>query len=391
MIYLDSNATTQLDPAVLDAMLPFLREHYANPSASYASSGVVRKALQSAREALADLLSASPGEILFTSGGTESNNAAIDSAKMLWPRRKHLVIASSEHSAVTEPARRWEAEGGEVTRVPVDRQGLVNLDTLRHALRPDQTALVSIMWANNETGTIAPMAEIADIAHAAGALLHTDAVQAVGKLSINLQQTPIDYLSLSGHKFHAPKGIGALFVSRRARFRPFMLGGGQEEGRRSGTENVPAIVGLGKAASLMQQALHDGTEGKVKALRDAFEQRVFRSVAGVSVNGHPAHRLGTTASLCFSGINAQSMLIMLDQRSICCSAGSACHSANVHPSHVLEAMGYDAEHAASTLRFSFSRFNTTREVEASAEAIASVAAKLRAMRDDSAGPVIVAS
>lgn len=390
MTYLDSNATTQVDPQVVETMLPFLGEHYANPSASYRSVRIVKAAIATAREQVAALLGAEPVEIVFTSCGTESNNAAIESAKMFWPTRTHLVIATTEHSAVIEPARHWERDGGTVSRVAVRPDGVVDLEELRRAVVPGHTALVSIMWANNETGVLAPILEIAEIAHAAGALLHTDAVQAVGKTRIDLRSVPVDYLSLSGHKFHAPKGVGALFVSRRVRFRPWMLGGGQESGRRSGTENVPYIVALGKAAELMQKHLADGTEERIRAMRNAFENRILEALPDVMVNGSREFRLPTTSSLCFPGIEAAGMLILLDEKGICCSAGSACHTAAVHPSQVLEAMGLDAQHAASTLRFSFSRFNTMDEVLAAAEEVIAAAGKIRSLKAEEAGPVIAA-
>lgn len=387
MTYLDSNATSQIDPQVVEAMLPFLREHYANPSSSYRAARMVKQAIATAREQVAGLLGCEAREIVFTSCGTESNNAAIESAKMFWPARKHLVIATTEHSAVIEPAKRWEQEGGTVSRVRVCGSGLIDLDELKKSVRPGETALVSIMWANNETGVLAPIAEIASIAHEAGALFHTDAVQAVGKVPIDLRSVPVDYLSLSGHKFHAPKGVGALFVSQRVRFRPSLLGGGQESGRRSGTENVPYIVALGRAADLMRQHLSAGAEDRIRSMRDEFEGRILATLPTTLVNGSREQRLPTTSSLCFPGIEAAGMLILLDEKGICCSAGSACHSAAVHPSHVLEGMGLDAAHAASTLRFSFSRFNTMDEAASSAGTVIAVARKLRALKDEDAGPV----
>ena len=390
MIYLDSNATSQTDPRVLDVMLPFLRERFANPSSSYRAAREVRQAVETARGQLADVLGCGAGEIVFTSCGTESNNAAIESAKMLWPGKKCLVIAATEHSAVIEPARRWEREGGAVLRVPSRPDGVVDVAALRAMIRPGETALVSIMWANNETGVLAPMSEIAEIAHAAGALLHTDAVQALGKVPLDVRAAGVDYLSLSGHKFHAPKGVGALFVSKDAPFRPSMLGGGQEGGRRSGTENVPYITGLGAAAALMKTHLADGTEQRVRAMRDTFEARLLSALPGTLLNGHREQRLPTTSSLCFPGLVAAEMLILLDEAGVCCSAGSACHTAAVHPSHVLEAMGRDAAHAASTLRFSFSRFNTTEETTRAADEVSRVARRLRELRDASPGPVVLA-
>ena len=385
VIYLDSNATSPIDPQILEAMLPYLRDDYANPSASYRPARRVQKAIHTAREQVANLIGASAEEIVFTSGGTESNNAAIASARMFWPERNHLVIGASEHPAVLEPAKRWATDGGTVTIVPVHRDGLIDLDALRKAVRPGHTALVSVMWANNETGVIAPVESIGQIAHAAGAMMHTDAVQIVGKIPMTLQSIPIDFLSLSGHKFHAPKGIGALYVSRRARFQPSMLGGGQEEGRRSGTENVPGIIALGAAASLMSSTDH----AVVSAMRDDFEDRVRSALPDIALNGHPTQRLPGTANLCFPGVSAVEMLILLDDRGICCSAGSACHTANVHPSPVLEAMGYPAEHAASSLRFSFSRLNTPAEVKGAADHVIAVARKLRALKGSCDGPVVL--
>ncbi len=374
MIYLDSAATTPTDPAVVEAMLPFLREHFANPSASYASARMVRKAVQTAREQVATLIDAQADEVIFTSCGTESINTALASVRELWPEKTDLIITGTEHAATLEAARRWN---GQVIHVPVNRDGMIDLDQLHTLLRPGHAALVSILWANNETGVIAPMREIVEIAHAAGALVHADAVQAVGKIAINVRDVPVDFLSLSGHKFHAPKGIGALFVSQRVRFAPLLVGGGQESGRRSGTENVPGIVALGTAASLCGQ--HD-----LQALRDDFEQRLMSALPDGIIHGVEAPRLPNLTSLCFPGIDAAGMLILLDKAGIACSAGSACHSAALHPSHVLEAMGFDAAHAASTLRFSFSRFNTKTEAETAAHAVIDAAHKMRAeLGDDS--------
>jgi cysteine desulfurase len=243
------------------------------------------------------------------------------------------------------------------------------------------------MWANNETGAIAPMSEIVRIAHEAGVPVHTDAVQAYGKLHIDVKKTQVDYLSLSGHKFHAPKGVGALFVSKRVRFHASMLGGGQEMGRRSGTENVASIVGMGVAAELMRNQLDGGGESRIMAMRDKFESSVLASLPGTIVNGSRKQRLATTSSLCFPGIDAAGMLILLDEKGVCCSAGSACHAAAVHPSPVLEVMGLDAAHAASTLRFSFSRFNTPEEVRTAAETVISAVRKLRDLKAEDAGPV----
>jgi cysteine desulfurase len=377
VIYLDANATTPVDPAVLEAMLPFLREHYANPAASYAAGRRVRRAIEQARTQVAALLGARTGEIIFTSGGTESINAVHASVFALWPERPELIITGTEHAAVLESARRWEAQGGKVVTAPVHPDGRVDLAALRALVRPGVTALVSIMWANNETGVIAPMHEIVTLAHAAGALVHTDAVQAAGKIHLDVQTTPVDFLSLSGHKMHAPKGIGALYISQRARFAPFLVGGGQENERRSGTENVPGIVAIGKAAELARQHLEDGTKSKIKALRDRFEHLVHAALPGLRIHGCLAHRLSTTSSFCLPDIDAAGMLILLDQAGIACSAGSACHTGALHASPALEAMGISARDAACTLRLSFSRFNTKAEAESAAHAVIESAHKIR--------------
>jgi cysteine desulfurase len=381
MTYLDSNATTQVDPQVVDAMLPFLREHHANPSASYAAARHVRKAVEHARGQVAALLDCEPEEIVFMSGGTESCNAAIFSALTLHtPHKEHLVVVKTEHSAVLEAAKRWVQEGRPVSFLDVDKDGRVDVEEMRGCARTGQTAAVSMMWANNETGVIGPVADAAQSAHEHGALFHTDAVQAVGKVPISLKKLAVDYLSLAGHKFHAPKGIGALYVSKRVRFKPWMLGGGQENGRRSGTENVPHIVGMGKAAELMREELGAGGDARIKAMRDGFERHLFSALPCTLLNGHPVHRLPNTSSLTFPGIDAAGMLILLDEHGIACSAGSACHTAVLHPSHVLEAMGLDAEHARSTLRFSWSRFNTMEETLRAAEQVVACAKKMRSLR-----------
>lgn len=362
MTYLDANATTRPDPAVVEAMLPFLTEHYGNASAAHAEGRRARRALEKARGQVAGLIGAEAEEVIFTSGATESINSVLTFARQEWPERPLLVISAVEHAAVTECAARWTRQGGEVMRVPVDANGVLKLDAFRAALEPGRTALVSVIWANNETGVISPMAEITELAHAAGALVHADAVQMAGKVALNVSTQPVDYLSLSGHKMHAPKGIGALFVSRRALFRPLLVGGGQESGRRSGTENIPGIVALGRAAELAAGWLQSGEAEALAELRDEFEQLLLAGWPGAMVHGAAASRLPNTTSICLPGADAAGMLILLDQRGIACSGGSACHAASLHPSHVLEAMGHDAGHAAATLRFSLSRLNTRDEV-----------------------------
>jgi cysteine desulfurase len=377
VIYLDANSTTPVDPAVLEAMLPFLREHYANPSASYAAGRRVRRAIEQSRAQVAALLNASPVEITFTSGGTESINAVHTSVRALWPEKPELIITGTEHAAVLESSRRWQARGGTVTTAPVHTDGRVDLDALRALVRPGITALVSIMWANNETGVIAPMHEIVTLAHAAGALVHTDAVQAAGKIHLDVRTTPVDFLSLSGHKMHAPKGIGALYVSQRARFAPLLVGGGQESERRGGTENVPGIVALGKAAELAGQHLADGNKARLKCMRDRFEHLIHAALPDMRIHGCPTHRLHTTSSFCLPEMDAAGMLILLDQAGIACSAGSACHTGALRASHVLEAMGISARDAACTLRFSFNRFNAKADAEAAAHAVIESAHKMR--------------
>ncbi|WP_166442885.1 cysteine desulfurase family protein [Phragmitibacter flavus] len=383
MPYLDSNATTQVDPEVFEAMLPFLKEQYANPSASYRQARQVRKAIDIARQQVAALIDAEPEEIIFTSGGTEANNAAVFSALTLhYPNKTHLVTAKTEHSAVLEPAKRWMMEGQPVSFLNVSDDGQVNLNELGHCIIPNQTALLSIMWANNETGVIGPIAQAAGFAHENGALFHTDAVQAIGKVPVSVKKLPIDYLALSGHKFHAPKGIGALYVSKRVRFKPWMLGGGQENGRRSGTENVPFIIALGKAAELAMNHLSQGTSAAIATLRDTFEQTLLNAIPGSRVHGASAIRLGTTSNLYFPNIDAAGLLIMLDAKNIACSGGSACHTAQLHPSHVLEAMGVSAEDAQRSIRFSFSRFNTQDEVALGTQTVIECVKKMQELKGD---------
>jgi cysteine desulfurase len=369
VIYLDSNATTQPAPEVVEAMLPYLRERWVNPSSGYRGAREVRKAIEGARGAVAEWIGAEVEEVVFTSCGTESINTVHESVRELWPERRRLIVGATEHAAVMESAERWVRSGGEVVVAPVGRDGVVELGVLRELLK-EPTALVSVMWANNETGVVAPMAEVVSLAHEAGALVHTDAVQAVGKVGVDVREVAVDFLSLSGHKVHAAKGVGALYVSRRARFLPLLVGGGQESGRRSGTENVAGIVGLGVAVALMR-----GQDGqRVTAMRDAFEAGILARVPEVVVNGLEARRLGTTSSLTFSGVDAAGMLILLDKAGVCCSAGSACHTGALHASHVLEAMGLDA---GSTLRFSFCRYNTMEEVERAVEGVVAGVEKMR--------------
>jgi cysteine desulfurase len=377
MIYFDNNATTQVDPEVLQQMLPFLQDQYGNPSSVYSFGKRAAKAVNLAREQIADLLRCEPSEIVFTSCGTESDNSAVQSALLIDRDRKHLVTSRVEHSAVVKHAEALARRGYEVTWLDVDSEGLIDLDELERAIR-DDTAIVSLMWANNETGVLFPIEEAAEICRSKGTVFHTDAVQAVGKIDIDLRRIPINFLSLSGHKLHAPKGVGALYINRKTRFNPYIIGGGQENKKRGGTENTASIVGLGKAAEIASAALRDENT-RVKALRDRFEQGILGAVPSVQVNGHRSRRLPNTSNLAIEGIDSEGMLMLLDQKGLCCSAGSACTAGSLEPSHVLRAMGYSNDRARGSLRFSFGRFNSEAEIDQALHIIPNAVEKLRSM------------
>jgi cysteine desulfurase len=377
MIYFDNNATTQLDPLVLQIMIPFLQDQYGNPSSAYSFGRAAAEAVATAREQVAALLRCDPSEIIFTSCGTESDNSAIQSALLINPDRRHLVTSKVEHSAIIKHGEALARRGYEVTWLDVDSNGMINLDDLEQVIRED-TAIVSLMWANNETGVVFPIEEAAEICRSKGTLFHTDAVQAVGKIDIDLGRLPINFLSLSGHKLHAPKGVGALYVNRRTRFNPYLLGGGQENKRRGGTENTASIVALGRAAELALAAFREENI-RVKALRDRFEQGLLETVSSVQINGDRTRRLPNTSSLAIEGVDSEGMLMLLDQRGICCSAGSACTAGSLEPSHVLKAMGFSNDRARGSLRFSFSRFNSEAEVEQALQIIPNSVEKLRSM------------
>src|SRR5213083_2087531 len=385
-IYFDNNATTPLDPAVIEEMLPFLREYYGNPSSGYAFAARARKAVDLARERLAALLGCAPSEIVFTSGGTESNNAVIHSALQFEPHGKHVVTSAVEHSAVLRPCQDLEKQGCFVTFLGVDRDGNVDLAKLETAIRPE-TALVSMMWANNETGVLFPVERIAEICREKGVLFHTDAVQAGGKVPIRLRHTAINFLSLSAHKFHGPKGIGALYVNRRTRFSPLIVGGGQENGRRGGTENVASIVGLGKAAERASQYLSEG-KTHVRSMRDRFEKAILETVNGAAVNGAGAARIPNTSSFSFEGIESPAALLLLDRHRICCSAGSACRTGSEEASHVLRAMDPSGDGARRGLRFSFGRFNTDAQVDRALEVVPKVIEKLHQIAAPARGSAV---
>ena len=375
MIYLDNNATTPIDPAVVEEMLPFLTTHYGNPSSAYAFGAQVRDAVERARAQVAALVGCAATEIVFTSCGTESSNSAINSALRFEPGGKHIVTSAVEHSATFRYCQQLAQRGCDVTFVPVHENGRLDLEAFEKALDAE-TALVSVMWANNETGVLFPIEQIAEIAHRTRVPLHVDAVQAVGKMPIRLADLPIHFCSFSAHKLHGPKGVGALYVNRRASFAPSLVGGSQENARRSGTENVAAIVGFGKAADLAANALAD-EESRVHTLRDRFESTLLANVPGTQLNGDRAARLPNTTSLSFTGIAADAALILLDQHGICCSAGSACHAGSLEPSHVLRAMKLSDERIRGSIRFSLSRFNTDAEIDRALEIIPRAVAKLR--------------
>lgn len=374
-VYLDNNATTAIAPEVFDAMLPFLRDFYGNPSSMHRFGGQCAAPVEEARVALAGLLGCDAKEVIFTSCGTESDNAAIFSATFYHPDRKKIVVSRVEHPAVLNTAKELERRGYEIAYIPVHSNGQLDLDALESMLDYN-TAIVSVMMANNETGTIFPVEKVSEMAHRYGALFHTDAVQAVGKIPMNLSESSIDMLSLSGHKLHAPKGVGALFVRRGLRFRPYIIGGHQESGRRGGTENVASIIGLGKAAEIAQS--HIATENEyVRNLRDTLERRILSTIPKTYVNGDLEHRLPNTSSISFEFIEGESILMLMDQYSICASSGSACTSGSLEPSHVLRAMGIPYTRAHGTIRFSFSRYNTMADVDFVMEHLPEIITKIR--------------
>jgi len=373
-IYFDNNATTRISPSVFEAMVPFLTEHYGNPSSAYRIGRTVNSAIETAREQVATLIGCQPKEIIFTSCGTESDNTAIASA-LQTTGRNHIVTSTVEHSAIKSQTEHLERLGHGVTRLPVAADGTLTVQQVEQALRPD-TAIVSLMWANNETGVLFPVEEIAGLCASRGVLFHTDAVQAVGKIPVNLAASKIDLLSISGHKLHAPKGVGVLFARRR-KVAPLLLGGSQEKGKRGGTENVASIVGLGQAALEACEKM-DEENTRVRALRDRFESTVLRLIPHTGVNGHATQRLPNTSNIAFHAVEAEALLILLDQYGICASAGSACTTGSLEPSHVLRAMGVAKEQALGSLRFSFSIYNSEDEVDRSLALLPGIVSRLRA-------------
>ena len=376
-IYLDNNATTAVAPEVLAAMLPYLGELYGNPSSMHSFGGQVGEAVDTARERIAALLGAGPDEIIFTSCGSESDNTAIWSALQTQPEKRHLITTRVEHPAVLNVVQYWERQGYHVTLLGVDGKGRLDLDEYAAALS-DDTALVSIMFANNEVGDIYPIQAMAEMAKERGILFHTDAVQAVGKTPIDLRHLPVDMLSLSGHKIHAPKGIGVLYVRKGVRFRPFLRGGHQERGRRAGTENVPYIVGLGMAAQLSSDHMQE-ERVNVARLRDKLENGLLERIPDCMVNGDVENRLPNTSNIAFKNVEGEAILLMLDRLGICASSGSACTSGSLEPSHVLRAMGVPFNYAHGSVRLSLSRYTTEEDVDYVIEKLPGVIETLRAI------------
>jgi cysteine desulfurase len=375
VVYLDNNATTRTAPEVVEAMLPYFTELYGNPSSMHSFGGQLSKPVQKAREQVAALIQADPAEIVFTSCGTESDNAAIWGTLNSFPQKNHIITTRVEHPAVGNLAAYLTKKGYKVTSLPVDREGRLDPDLLASAIT-EETALVSVMWANNETGVIFPIEEIAQVVKTRGVVFHTDAVQAVGKVPIDLSRVPIDLLSFSGHKLHAPKGIGVLYLRKGTRFTPFIIGGHQERGRRGGTENVPYIIGLGKACELAQKNMI-GENNRVRALRDKLEQGILSTIPKVLINGHQEERLGNTLSISFEYVEGESILMLLSNLGICASSGSACTSGSLEPSHVLRAMGVPFTAAHGSIRFSLSTYNTEEEIDYVLEHLPPIISRLR--------------
>jgi cysteine desulfurase len=387
--YLDNNATTRIAPEVFEAMVPFLTEYYGNPSSAYGFGKLVEGHLNDAREKVAALVGSTAKEIIFTSCGTESDNMAIWSA-LQTTRKHHVVTTQVEHSAIMNQTEQLERMGFGVTRLPVRADGTLDLVELENAIRPD-TGIVSIMWANNETGVLFPVEEIASIVKkkreeyakadpdSKGPFFHTDAVQTPGKIDLrHVAKSDIDFLSMSGHKLHAPKGVGVLYVKRRTKVVPYVIGGGQERGKRGGTENVASIIGFGRAAELALDRLAD-EQSRVRAMRDLFEEALLQRLPHIYINGKRDQRLPNTSNIAFDFVEAEAILFRLWDKRICASSGSACTTGSLDPSHVLSAMGLTPARARSCVRFSFSHFNRDSDIEYALEVIPPIIEELRAM------------
>ena len=377
IFYFDNNATTRVAPEVFQAMAPFLTERWGNPSSSYRFGRELANHIENARAQAAALIRAEPREIIFTSCGTESNNTVLQSALVTQPDKRHVLMTAVEHSSNIRYGEFLASRGYSVEYLPVDSDGSLDLRLLENAVRPD-TAIVSVMWANNETGILFPIQEIAAICRSKGVLFHTDAVQAAGKLRIDTGAAGIDFLSLSGHKLYAPKGIGLLYARRGVTFQPSILGGQQERGRRGGTENVANIVAFGRAAELATARFQDGNS-RVRALRDRLEAGILESVPDTVRNGAEEPRLPNTSNIAFGSVEAEAILIALDQLDICASSGSACTSGSLEPSHVLKAMGLSSARARSSIRFSLGVYETAADVEYLLSRLPDAVKRLRAL------------
>jgi cysteine desulfurase len=374
-VYVDNNATTKVAPEVLEVMLPYFSEYYGNPSSMHFFGGQVQKKVDEARAKVADFLGAEPSEIVFTSCGTESDKAAILGPLVSYPEKRHLITTRVEHPAVGNVSTYLGRKGYRITELSVDREGRLDVDELRESLT-DETTLVTIMYANNETGVIFPIEEIGEVVKAKGIPFHTDAVQAAGKIPLNMRKLTVDTLSISGHKLHAPKGIGVLYIRKGTRFSPFLIGGHQEKGRRGGTENVPYIIGLGKACELAKKHL-DEENTKVKAFRDYLEGKILEKIPNTLVNGDRINRLPNTVSVSFEFVEGESILLLLSDLGICASSGSACTSGSLEPSHVLRAMGVPFTAAHGSIRFSLSIYNTKEEMDYIIEHLPPIIQRLR--------------
>ena len=388
LLYLDHNATTPILPEVRDAMLPWLENEFGNPSSVYSLGRRASAALIAAREQVAALVGAQPSEIIFNSCGTEATNTAILSALAIDPDKRHIITSTVEHSATIKLCEHLATRGYEITWLPVDKDGLLDPAKLEAAIT-SETAVVSLLWANNETGVIFPVEEIAAITARKKVPLHLDAVQAAGKVPINLAELGAQYVSLSAHKLCAPKGVGALYVNRRARYTP-LLRGSQEESKRGGTQNVASIVAFGKASELALKSLPTHPE-RIRALRDRFEQTLINTVEGVRRNGADEPRLPNTSNLTFTAIEAETALLLFDKEGLCCSAGSACSSGSINPSHVLTAMGVTRDEARASLRFSLGRTTTEADIDRALEIIPRIVGKLRAAQPAGGSPVHIKS
>jgi len=375
LIYLDNAASTQIADSVLQEMMPYLKENYGNPSSIHRFGRLATKAIESARKRIAELIGAQPDEILFTSGGTESNNTALFG--VLGKNKGQLITSSIEHDAILEPCKRLQSQGHEVIYLPVDSFGIVDVEKLKSAITK-QTALVSIMYANNEVGTIQPIKQIAQICKDNGVPFHTDAVQAVGKIPLDVKELGVDLMSISSHKINGPKGVGALYIRNGVQVDPLILGGGQEDGLRSGTENVANIVGFGKACQLAKENLQKNAE-HLKGLRDALIQNVSKEISHVAVNGHRESRLPNNAHFTFLGVNGEDLIIKLDEHGIAASTGSACSVKTQKASHVLAAMGFSHEQITGSLRLTVGLANTMQEMEKTAQTLKQVVSELRSV------------